>query len=357
MSDKSDFSLKIKAHSGDYEVKIGVGTFSSIPNLNDAIVVADTRFEQLLLSRGVSKFASVDAVETNKNLSTVESIILDLQKFGVRADSTVLALGGGIIQDLMTMAASIYMRGIKWVFFPTTLLGMVDSCIGGKSSINTRSVKNLIGNIYPPTKVIIDTEFVKTLGEDDVLCGLAEAAKICFCRGEPEFRRFLELCDGKSSQEIAVMVAHVLSAKQWFIELDEFDQSERKQLNFGHTFGHALEVGSGHRIPHGLAVATGMLAALEFESQSRSLSNVESELAIFSAKLASKLGDRARVESIDWARYVEAFKADKKHGADDYKVLLPNPNGGVRIQKFEKSEAILLSAVQAQKSVLTGVVR
>jgi len=354
MSDKSEFSLRIRAQSGDYDVQIGVGTFSSISNLKDAVVVADARFEQLLMTRGVSRFVLIEAVETNKNLSTVESIILDLQKFGVRTNSTVFALGGGIIQDLMTMAASIYMRGIEWVYLPTTLLGMVDSCIGGKSSINTRSVKNLIGNIYPPTKVIIDTDFVKTLGQDDVLCGLAEAAKICFCRGENEFHEFLKISDGKSSSEIAVMVTHVLSAKQWFIELDEFDRAERKQLNFGHTFGHALEVGSGHRIPHGLAVATGILAALKFESQSRTLSSTEIELANFAGNLVSRLGDRARAESIDWTKYVEAFKADKKHGPDDYKVLLPNPNGGVRIEKFARSDATLASVIRAQKSVLAS---
>lgn len=182
----------------------------------------------------------------------------------------------------------------------------------GKSSINTRTVKNLIGNIYPPTKIYIDTDFLKTLSEIDYLCGLAEASKICFCKGEKEFKKFLEFADSRKPDELAEMLVHVLDSKKWFIEIDEFDKAERKMLNFGHTFGHALEVATAHKIPHGLAVASGIKAAVFFESKKRDLSQLELELLGFEAKLTAPLRDLLTPNEVDWYKYADAFKADKK---------------------------------------------
>jgi 3-dehydroquinate synthase len=254
----------------------------------------------------------------------------------------------------MTMVASIYMRGISWVYVPTTLLGMIDSCIGGKSSINTRTVKNLIGNIYPPSRIYIDTNFLSTLSDVDYLCGLSEASKICFCRGESEFKKFLAFAQNKAPSDVAKMVAHVLAAKKWFIEVDEFDKAERKNLNFGHTFGHALEVGSNHAVPHGLAVASGIKAAILFESKNRRASEIERELFDYVSKLTSGISDLFKFDTIDWAKYSDAFKADKKHSGDEYSLLLPNYGGGVRIEKFEKSDDLVSRVIDAQKSSLSG---
>jgi len=233
MSDLSERTvLTVSSKSHNYEVVIGLGVFDEIQIVKDSVIVADSRFKEMFSKFASEKFIFIDALEVNKNLSTVENIIIELQRFGVRSNSTVIAVGGGIIQDLMTMTASIYMRGISWVYVPTTLLGMVDSCVGGKSSINTRTIKNLIGNIYPPAKIYIDTKFLATLSEVDFLCGLAEASKICFCKGEGEFKKFLELTQSRSPVDVAKMIGHVLSAKRWFIEIDEFDKAERKILNF-----------------------------------------------------------------------------------------------------------------------------
>lgn len=246
------------------------------------------------------------------------------------------------------------MRGISWVYVPTTLLGMVDSCVGGKSSINTRAVKNLIGNIYPPIKIYIDTKFLETLSEIDFLCGLAEASKICFCKGEGEFKKFLDLAQSRSPGDVAKMVDHVLSAKRWFIEIDEFDKAERKILNFGHTFGHALEVGSSHKVPHGLAVASGIKAAIFFEAKERAISKIESDLFEYESKLTSGITNLVNISEIDWSNYSEAFDADKKHTGDEYSLLLPNYGGGVRIEKFKKSEALLARVIEAQTLSISG---
>jgi len=354
MSFKSDFSsLTINAKSHNYEVVIGAGALYELKNFKDLVVVADARFKGLLEKSGVTRCVLIEAFESNKTLITVENIITELQTHGVRADSTVVAIGGGIIQDLMTMAASIYMRGISWIYAPTTLLGMTDSCIGGKSSINTKFVKNLIGNIFPPKKVVIDTDFVRTLSDEDFACGLAEASKICFCKGGEEFKKFIELSDGQSPEEVTHMLEHVLKSKKWFIEIDEFDRSERKHLNFGHSFGHALEVGSSHKIPHGLAVASGIKSAIFFESISRDLSAIESELFSYENKLLGRLKDRVMAEHVDWEKYRDAFNADKKHSQYLYSLVLPKFGGGVRLEKFDKSEIMLERVVDAQKSSLS----
>lgn len=355
MSDLSERTvLTVSSKSHNYEVVIGLGVFDEIQFVKDSVIVADSRFKEMFSKVASEKFIFIDALEVNKSLSTVENIIIELQRFGVRSNSTVIAVGGGIIQDLMTMTASIYMRGISWVYVPTTLLGMVDSCVGGKSSINTRTIKNLIGNIYPPAKIYIDTKFLATLSEVDFLCGLAEASKICFCKGEGEFKKFLELTQSRSPVDVAKMVGHVLNAKRWFIEIDEFDKAERKILNFGHTFGHALEVGSSHKVPHGLAVASGIKAAIIFESKDRAISKIESDLFEYESKLTSGLTDLVKVSEIDWAKYSEAFDADKKHTGDEYSLLLPNHGGGVRIEKFKKSKALLTRVLEAQTLSISG---
>ena len=358
MSDLSSRStVTISSQSHSYDVVIGFGVVKEQLHTNNHVIVADSRFQPMLEQLGKTACIYVDAVESAKNLSTVEEIIVQLQKSGVRRDSTVLALGGGIIQDVVTLAASLYMRGIKWNYAPTTLLAMADSCIGGKSSINTATVKNLIGNIFPPQAVLVDTDFVLTLPEADVLGGLAEAAKICFCKGATEFEGFLKFENSSTPANLDAMLPYVLDIKKWFIQIDEFDVAERKQLNFGHTFGHALEVGSDHGIPHGLAVASGMRAALLFESQTRVLSGVEQQLFEYTSMLVRGLAERWTISAIDWDKYAVAFSGDKKHGVSDYCLILPNSSGGVRVQYIPKSETILKNIIDAQKLALSGEIQ
>jgi 3-dehydroquinate synthase len=355
MADPSSRSMvSISSQSHSYDVTIGSGVVKEQLQSNNHVIVADSRFRPMLKQFGKTECVYVDAVESAKNLSTVEEIIVALQQIGVRRDSTVLAIGGGIVQDVVTLAASLYMRGIQWNYAPTTLLAMADSCIGGKSSINTKTVKNLIGNIYPPQSVFVDTDFVLTLPEADVLGGLAEAAKICFCKSSIEFEGFLRFGSMSTPENLDAMLPYVLDIKKWFIQVDEFDKAERKQLNFGHTFGHALEVGSDYGIPHGLSVASGMRAALFFESQTRVLSGVEQQLFEYTSMLVRSIAGRWPVSAIDWNKYSIAFNGDKKHGVSDYCLILPNSIGGVRVQYIPKSETTLKKIIDAQKMALSG---
>ena len=354
MSDQSErVVISVSATSHKYEVLVGAGVFSDLNILDDSVVVADSRFREFLDKRVSGNCIFVDALEANKILGTVESIIIELQKLGVRSHSTVIAVGGGIVQDLMTMVASIYMRGISWVYVPTTLLGMVDSCIGGKSSINTRTVKNLIGNIYPPIQIFVDTNFLSTLSETDFLCGLAEAAKITFCSGPDAFGTFLEIVSKDTTTEYVEMLFFVLSRKKWFIETDEFDRAERKLLNFGHTFGHALESATNHGIPHGIAVALGIRAALAFVASEREIGGIESQLDKYMRDLAMcGLDYGALLRTIDWGKFSSAFDGDKKHSSGAYKLITPLQNGGVEIVSFQKNDELIEKIRVAQLGVL-----
>lgn len=298
----------------------------------------------------------LDAVETDKSLSSVERIICELRERGMGRDDYLTAVGGGIIQDVSTLVASLYMRGVTWTYVPTTLLGMVDSCIGGKSSINTRTTKNLIGNIYPPREVVIDTEFVKTLPSRERYSGIAEALKIAYCGGEASFQQMTSLLHDLETVDIRDVIHLSLTTKKWFIEVDEHDTAERLQLNFGHTFGHAIEVATNFAVPHGLAVAVGMLCAFEFASRHDRLHDCADDLNRVSRDLVIKgLRDSSRFD-FDVDRFSAAFRSDKKHPAGAFRLVLPSSNPGVRLAVVERTTTIereleeIVSAVMSEVS-------
>ena len=354
MQNKSDsLSLTISASSHEYLVQIGAGIFTTHMEKFDGFVLADQRFESMVKNAGITKVVYVEALEDNKVLSTVESVLIALKNLGMTRDDSLVAVGGGIIQDIATLAASLYMRGVVWSYFPTTLLGMTDSCIGGKSSINAGVVKNLVGNIYPPDEILIDVDFLKTLNQIDIHAGLAEAAKIAFCSGPEAFRTYLELVADDSNNEYVEMLYFVLSQKKWFIEIDEFDRAERKLLNFGHTFGHALESASNHEIPHGIAVAMGIRAAVSFVASKREIGAIEIQLDDYMSGLCScGLDYGSLLRTIDWNKFASAFAGDKKHSIDSYKLITPLQNGGVEIESFEKSAELIEEVKTAQLKIL-----
>jgi 3-dehydroquinate synthase len=354
MQNKSDsLSLTISASSHEYLVQIGAGVFTTHMEKFDGFLLADQRFESMIKNAGITKVVYVEALEDNKVLSTVESVLIEFKNLGMTRDDSLVAVGGGIIQDIATLAASLYMRGVAWSYFPTTLLGMTDSCIGGKSSINAGVVKNLVGNIYPPDEILIDVDFLETLNQIDIHAGLAEAAKIAFCSGPEAFRTYLELVADGSDNQYIEMLYFVLSQKKWFIEIDEFDRAERKLLNFGHTFGHALESATNHEIPHGIAVAMGIRAAVSFVASKREIGAIEIQLDDYMSGLcACGLDYGSLLQTIDWNKFASAFAGDKKHSIDSYKLITPLKNGGVEIGSFEKSAELIEEVKTAQLKIL-----
>lgn len=206
----------------------------------------------------------LDAREEEKTIETALKICEQMTKIDAKRNARLVSFGGGITQDITGLAANLLYRGIHWTFVPTTLLAACDSCIGGKTSVNYRGYKNLLGTFYPPAEIHICPLFFHTLSEADFLSGLGEVVKFNFLRGEAGMDSIEENLDAllaRNPETVNRFVESSLLYKKGYIEEDEFDNGVRVFLNFAHTFGHAIETASGYAVPHGTAVAMGMIAA------------------------------------------------------------------------------------------------
>jgi 3-dehydroquinate synthase len=212
--------------------------------------------------------------EAEKSLRNFERAIGFLAERGIRRDACLLALGGGVIGDLCGFVAASWMRGIRFVQFPTTLLAQVDASVGGKTAINIPAGKNLVGAFHQPSLVVADTATLKTLERREYLAGLAEVVK-CGAIRDAEFLNELEagsaaLLEGDPDFLVGV-VSRAVANKAEVVAEDEFEAGVRATLNFGHSFGHAIETHTGYRgYLHGEAVSIGMVMAARL-SEARGL--------------------------------------------------------------------------------------
>lgn len=206
----------------------------------------------------------VEAAEEAKVMETVLDICGQITKISAKRNAVLVSVGGGIIQDLTGFAANIIYRGIQWIYVPTTLLAACDSCIGGKTSLNYKGYKNLLGTFYPPSEIHICSEMFATLSERDFKSGLGEVVKFNIMSGIAgleNMERDITKLFRREPGTVDKYIRSSLEYKKQFIESDEFDRGERIKLNFAHTFGHAVETVSLYEIPHGTAVAIGMIMA------------------------------------------------------------------------------------------------
>lgn len=355
--------LTIRSSSTTYQVD-----FPAVASLDRwhpqaDLILVDDFFANSLDPSLQDRIVLIKADEEAKSFDRMSSLLLELKRRGINRSSTLLGLGGGVIQDITTFVASVYMRGIPWIYVPSTLLAMADSCLGGKSSINVGSAKNLVGTFHPPRQITLIASLARSLPLVELRGGLAEAAKICFCHGSESFERYLTLVapilSGEwSDQQLADLLHHVLAVKKWFIEIDEFDRAERRLLNFGHTWGHALESATGYAISHGLAVALGMEAAHHFMEAPTSLS---AALLNHTSLLLEGVVSSDTIDGFEPDRFLEAFRSDKKHGSDHYHVIVPSQDDGAaiplgvveyRIPKESGQEMAVLNSIQV---VLAGL--
>ena len=316
----------VTCSQGSHPVRLTQEPLRALVERSDGdVVIADEFFRDAL--EGLAKpVIFVVAEEESKNLINIAPIVEQLRHAGLSRDGMILAVGGGVIQDIACFIASVYMRGVRWTYVPTTLLAMVDSCIGGKSSINIGDFKNLLGTFYPPQAILIAPEVIGTLPDEHIAAGRAEAAKICFARGEGSFDDYLRLDGGAFASNPGALVAHSLAAKKWFVEIDEFDRAERLLLNFGHSFGHALESCTAYAVPHGVAVGVGCLAAVEMscarETGLQSHPRVAALRKQFAAILASVEGLDSALAEVRPDSFFRYWDSDKKHSPEVYRPIL-----------------------------------
>lgn len=214
------------------------------------------------------RLVALEATETAKSYAALEPVFLDLLGRGLRRNGVLVVVGGGVLQDVGCFIASLLARGLRWELVPTTLLAQADSCIGSKSSINIGPYKNQLGTFYPPHRILLAADFLRTLPFDEIRSGLGEVIKLQLLTNEEGFAELMNELDGFQDMPpqdqltlLAKWVGRSLDVKQPFIEKDEFDIGPRLLLNYGHTFGHAFESVTDFGIPHGIAVLLGMLTA------------------------------------------------------------------------------------------------
>lgn len=259
--------LVIQSHRGPYAV-----VFDDTP-LPDPVRLLEGEPHFLIDAKVAKLYASnlhailehpntvtIEATEENKSIENTIPLFERLVLNKVRRDHTLVAIGGGIIQDITCFIASTLLRGLPWRFVPTTLLAQADSCIGSKSSINLGATKNILGTFNPPQNIFIHTGFLETLEDKDIRSGIGEILKVHAIEGVKAFDRLAADYD-RLFQDRLVLLEYIRSAlliKQRFIEQDEFDHGIRNIFNYGHSFGHAIESATHYGVPHGIAVTIGM---------------------------------------------------------------------------------------------------
>jgi 3-dehydroquinate synthase len=351
--------LEIHSAAGTYKVHIAVDSFTtSLDTLRGTFAILADRFFAPIFAVHNLPATLVEAIEENKALDVSPSIIEGLRTSGANRQTELIAVGGGILQDISAFVASIYMRGIAWTYIPTTILAMVDSCIGGKSSINVGPYKNLVGTFHPPMQILIDPTLAQTLPNDQKVSGLIEAAKICFCRGPESFHRHLALKPSTkmTTEDLQACIFNSLESKKWFIEIDEFDKNERLLLNFGHTFGHAIEGSTHFAIPHGIAVGLGILCALSFERANGVDYSTIDRVVLLEGHIEQMISALDSVShplrSMSIDETLEMFKSDKKHSLNHFTLILVSENGEVIRRSIPKSPESIEAIKQSLRTVV-----
>jgi 3-dehydroquinate synthase len=322
--------ITIASHRGPYEARFAsnAGALLSDDLASGAYFLLDQKVVELYPQICTELIASgrsivVTATERNKNLDRIPELAQELLKRGIRRDAALVAVGGGITQDIACFLASVLMRGIGWRFYPTTLLAQADSCIGSKSSINVGTVKNSAGTFWPPQSVIIDPAFLRTLSESELRSGIGEIIKVHVIDGPATFDALAAEYTGLLRDPVILQkaVRRSLEIKRRIIEADEFDTGPRQILNYGHTFGHAIESATDYGIPHGIAITIGMDMA-NFMSVARG------ELPATDRARMKVVTDRNsrgfETTPIAFDRFASAIKGDKKVSASGITVILPN---------------------------------
>jgi len=339
--------IEVQTTSGSYPVYVGQGVLamSSIWQRHlegRVLVVSDETVAGLYLAR-IGRVLDEEqrwhslvlpGGEETKTVANWQHVLDELVKLGAQRDATVLALGGGVIGDLAGFAAASYMRGIRVVQMPTTLLAQVDAAVGGKTGVNHPGGKNLIGAFHQPSAVVVDIDCLITLDERDYRGGLAEVVKYGAIRDERFFSWLesrAEALNARLPNALIEAVHASVTHKAEVVAADEREAGERALLNFGHTFGHALETATGYaRYRHGEAVAIGMVLATQ-------LSELLGKVRVGTSKRLVHLLEHLQLPTklpaeVDRNQLLALMQLDKKNRADRIRVVLLEEIGRATVE-------------------------
>jgi 3-dehydroquinate synthase len=352
--------ISVRSASGNYDVLCGRGALRELPRLISRVhedgavfLVSSPRVWRHwgarikgLLGDAPRAIILMDDGETAKNLRTVEKVCRDLVRRGADRRALLLAVGGGVVGDVAGFVAASYARGIALIHIPTTVVAQVDSAIGGKTGVNLPEGKNLVGAFYPPRGVVADPQLLRTLPPRDFRSGVYEIIKYGVI-GDAKLFRFLEKKLDKVLQReraaLGFAIERSVGQKARVVSEDERESGLREILNFGHTFGHALESVTGYKTYlHGEAVGWGMLAAARLAVEKQMLSP-QDEARV--AHVISRVGPLPAWPSISPEKLIAAMQADKKTRAGRLRFVLPDGIGRARC------------GVEAEEEMLVRVLR
>ena len=339
--------MEIKSRFKTYTVNFveNLAGIHSLAKSQETFFVFDAHVYELYKSElpkiPTDRLYMLEALESNKNMPTVLDICEQMTTMAAKRNTHLVSVGGGIVQDITGFVANCLYRGIKWTFYPSTLLAACDSCIGGKSSLNYKGFKNLLGSFYPPDEIYIYPQFFSTLSNKDYCSGLGEVVKFNVIAGGSRFDHLEQDIDDILMHDYKKLLSYVhtsLEFKKNFIEEDEFDRGIRILLNFAHTFGHALESVSSYAVPHGSAVAIGMMIANNISFQRGFL---DKEYINRIAHVCKKILGNIVIKS-DWMNindWIAAIHKDKKQTSESINAVLIKKDKTLALFKdIEKNE-------------------
>lgn len=298
--------LEIKSKVSDYQLGF-VDTLQEVEQYIDqpnTITFIDSNVAQLYPTLQRDGNIVLPSSEAIKSYTGVARVLQNLTERKANIQTKLVVVGGGVLQDLVGFCASVYCRGIEYTLVPTTLLAQADSCVGGKTSINFENKKNIIGTFYPPTKIVIYSGFVKTLSKLDFYSGVGEIYKFHILQNKID--------DINIRHNLHHTVLDGLKYKTDILSRDEFDKGERRFLNYGHTFGHALETSSENAIPHGLAVILGCMIATRIARKLGYTVEDHDKIVTLGVVLFQASGIKLKPEWFDFDELIEITKSDKK---------------------------------------------
>jgi 3-dehydroquinate synthase len=263
-----------------------------------------------------------ESLESNKTFESMQNVFKAMLDANLSRASVVLAIGGGIVGDVAGFISATYMRGVKYVQVPTTLLAAVDSSVGGKTGINFHDTKNIIGAFYQPKLVLIDTRFLSTLPDAEILCGVGEIVKYAYITCEEMFNyleKNLSNILNLDAETLNYVIHESIRFKGDVVQTDEKESGLRKILNLGHTFAHAFEVQQKHQIKHGQAVIVGIACALYLSNANGIMNDKEFERSL---KLIKSFTDSIKLEKFNIADFESIMIRDKKNSEGKIKFVL-----------------------------------
>lgn len=297
----------------------------------NVLVVTDSNVDRMIkiFSNVFLNKYVISPGEKSKSLSTIKNIYKKCLELELDRDACIIALGGGVVGDIAGFVAATYMRGINFVQLPTSLLAQVDSSVGGKTGVDFKGFKNIIGSFYQPKMVYINTETLKTLPKREFTSGMVEVIKYAIIK-DKELYRYLD----ENAEDIIELkdenILHIIKTcckiKTEIVSQDEKDKGIRAILNFGHTIGHAIESASNFRLLHGESIALGMVAASKLSLKRKILNQKEYKKII---KILEKYNIATGFERANINKILLNMKKDKKREHDKLKFILPKSIGEV----------------------------